>query len=39
VWGSRALAGRAALVTQWYRALVAEIAGAATTDVALAAPP
>lgn len=38
VWGSRALAGRAALVTRWYRALVAEIAGAATTDVALAAP-
>jgi len=38
VWGSRALAGRAALVTQWYRALVAEIAGAATADIALAAP-
>lgn len=38
VWGSRALAGRAALVTQWYRALAAEIDGAATADVALAAP-
>ena len=38
VWSSRALAGRAALVTRWYRALVAEIAGAATADVALTAP-
>lgn len=35
VWGTRALAGWTAITTQWYRALVAEIPGVTTEDVAL----
>jgi DNA/RNA-binding domain of Phe-tRNA-synthetase-like protein len=37
VWGTRALDGRTAAATRWYRALTETIAGAATEDVALAA--
>jgi DNA/RNA-binding domain of Phe-tRNA-synthetase-like protein len=37
VWGTRALAGRTAETTRWYRALVAEIAGAHVEDVTLIA--
>ncbi len=36
VWGTRALLGRTAETTRWYRGLVAQIAGATTDDVALA---
>lgn len=36
VWGSRALPGRAAEVTRWYRELVGAIPGASVEDVALA---
>ncbi len=36
VWGTRALAGRTAETTRWYRALVGEIAGATVEDVTLA---
>ena len=35
VWGTRALAGRTAAVTAWYRAVVERIDGAVTEDVAL----
>ena len=34
VWGTRALAGRTAATTRWYRELVATIDGASTGDVA-----
>jgi DNA/RNA-binding domain of Phe-tRNA-synthetase-like protein len=34
IWGTRALAGRAAAVTAWYRAAVEQIEGATTEDVA-----
>lgn len=36
VWGSRPLDGRTAIVTNWYRALTATIAGATVEDVTLA---
>ncbi|HET9625118.1 MAG TPA: hypothetical protein VFP84_27310 [Kofleriaceae bacterium] len=36
VWGTRALPGRTADTTRWYRALVGAIDGATTDDVALA---
>jgi DNA/RNA-binding domain of Phe-tRNA-synthetase-like protein len=36
VWGTRALAGRAAETTRWYRALVGDIPGASLEDVTLA---
>jgi DNA/RNA-binding domain of Phe-tRNA-synthetase-like protein len=36
VWGTRALAGRTAETTRWYRDLVREIAGATLEDVTLA---
>lgn len=36
VWGTRALDGRTAATTRWYRALTETIAGATTEDVALA---
>ncbi|MEJ7600982.1 MAG: phenylalanine--tRNA ligase beta subunit-related protein [Kofleriaceae bacterium] len=35
VWGTRALVGRTAATTRWYRELVAKIDGASTQDVAL----
>ena len=35
VWGTRALDGRTALATRWYRALTATIPGATTEDVSL----
>ena len=36
VWGTRALEGRTSVVTNWYRALSATIAGAVVEDVTLA---
>lgn len=36
VWGTRALAGRAAEATRWFRELVETIPGATTDDVAIA---